>query len=74
MDRDGRRELEVAPGAFASFRRHLEDALRTTVWGRGCTSWYKTGTGRITVNWPHRAARYRTLTRTPDPAHFREQG
>ncbi|MGP3982571.1 flavin-containing monooxygenase [Streptomyces sp. KR80] len=70
MDRDGRREMEVSPHAFASFQRHLDDALRATVWEAGCSSWYKTDTGKVTNNWPHRAARYRKLTRRPAPAHF----
>ncbi|MER5304075.1 NAD(P)/FAD-dependent oxidoreductase [Streptomyces lasiicapitis] len=65
MERDGRSESEVSPGAFEAYRRHVEAALGGTVWQAGCTSWYKTGTGKITNNWPHRAARYRKLTRHP---------
>ncbi|WP_172384314.1 NAD(P)/FAD-dependent oxidoreductase [Streptomyces sp. MNP-20] len=63
LDRDGRDAWEVSPGAFAAFQDRVQEALGETVWQAGCDSWYKTATGRITNNWPYRAARYRALTR-----------
>ncbi|MEU9456282.1 NAD(P)/FAD-dependent oxidoreductase [Streptomyces sp. NPDC048277] len=63
MTREGRQETEVPARAFEIFQRDLDDALRTTVWEAGCNSWYKTATGRVTTNWPYRAARYRRLIR-----------
>ncbi|MEU7687454.1 flavin-containing monooxygenase [Streptomyces spectabilis] len=63
LDREGRGELEVSSRAYDAFQRRVQEALGETVWQAGCDSWYKTETGKITNNWPYRAARYRTLTR-----------
>lgn len=43
--------LEVRAGAMERFNRDLQERLRGSAWGGGCSSWYKTADGRITNNW-----------------------
>jgi cation diffusion facilitator CzcD-associated flavoprotein CzcO len=64
-------EIEVHPAVFARYQSELAAALHDTVWEAGCTSWYKTETGRVTNNWPGRVVRYRGRTRRPTAADFR---
>ncbi|QDQ10073.1 flavin-containing monooxygenase [Streptomyces spectabilis] len=70
LDREGRGELEVSARAYDAFQRRVQEALGETVWQAGCDSWYKTDAGKITNNWPYRAARYRSLTRRPGAARW----
>ncbi|MFC3456173.1 flavin-containing monooxygenase [Amycolatopsis speibonae] len=62
--------IEVAESALAQYDQELESRLGRTVWSEGCSSWYKTDSGRVTALWPLRASSYRRATRRPDPAHF----
>jgi hypothetical protein len=32
--------------------------MATTAWVAGCTSWYKSASGRVTNNWPSWTVRY----------------
>ncbi|WP_406313233.1 NAD(P)/FAD-dependent oxidoreductase [Streptosporangium sp. NBC_01639] len=63
--------MEVRPEAMDAWRRSLERAMGTMVWGAGCTSWYKNAAGRVTNNWPAPTPLYRRLTRAPRTAAFR---
>lgn len=67
---DGDGTLEVNPAVFARYQASIADSLRDTVWEAGCNSWYKTPTGRVTNNWPHRVLSYRERTRRPSAADF----
>lgn len=65
--------LEVNPAVFARYQAELATALRDTVWEAGCTSWYKTASGRVTNNWPRRVLRYRDRTRRPAVRDFQKR-
>ncbi|MBI4951879.1 MAG: NAD(P)/FAD-dependent oxidoreductase [Myxococcales bacterium] len=69
--RTGARALDVRPAVQARFHADLQARLRRSVWGAGCTSWYKTSDGVQTNNWPGFTFDYRFRTRRPDPADFR---
>jgi hypothetical protein len=62
--------LEVDPAVFGHYQAELAAALHDTVWEAGCTSWYKTASGRVTNNWPQRVLRYRDRTRRPSAGDF----
>ncbi|MFJ2033318.1 flavin-containing monooxygenase [Streptosporangium sp. NPDC087985] len=66
--------MEVRPEAMEAWRRSLERAMDTMVWGAGCTSWYKNASGRVTNNWPAPTTVYRRITRAPRPTAFRFAG
>jgi len=55
--------LEVRADIQASFNASLQTQIRNTVWEKGCTSWYKTESGKNTNNWPGFTFRYRANTR-----------
>jgi cation diffusion facilitator CzcD-associated flavoprotein CzcO len=53
--------LEVRADVAAAFDAEMQRRLAASVW-TGCTSWYRTGTGRIVTNWPGMASEYRART------------
>jgi len=53
-----RLELEVTEAAYQRDDRRTQSLLTRTAWAAGCTSWYKTASGRITNNWPTWTVRY----------------
>jgi hypothetical protein len=65
------RLLEVRPDVHAAFQAELSARLAATVWGAGCSNWYKTASGRITNNWPGTQSEYIRRTRRVEPAHYR---
>jgi cation diffusion facilitator CzcD-associated flavoprotein CzcO len=67
----GARLLEVRPDVHAAFQAELSGRLATSVWGTGCSNWYKTASGRITNNWPGTQSEYIRRTRRVEPAHYR---
>lgn len=72
MDERNARSLEVHEISQDVFNLALQEQIRSTVWDKGCTSWYKTDSGKNTNNWPGFTFRYRQLTRriNPDDYHF----
>lgn len=72
MDERNARSLEVHEVSQDVFNLALQEQIRSTVWDKGCTSWYKTDSGKNTNNWPGFTFRYRQLTRriNPDDYHF----
>ncbi len=68
---DGR-ALDVLQAAQSAFNVKLQANLHKTVWGAGCSSWYKTGHGKITNNWYGFVTSYRRLTRHPDFRSYQE--
>ncbi|WP_370601278.1 flavin-containing monooxygenase [Pseudomonas nitroreducens] len=68
--REGLKYLDVKPQVQQRFNQHLQHELGHTIWERGCSSWYKTASGRNTVNWPGFTFRYRQLTRQPEFADY----
>jgi len=67
------RWLEVRPETQARFVRWVRRRMRFTVWERGCTSWYRTASGRNTNNWPGFTFGYRLRTRAPRRSDYRLQ-
>lgn len=70
MRRCGVRYMDVKADAQASFNTDIQKTMSTTVWSRGCSSWYQTAEGKQTNNWPGYTFHYRRLTRRPDKTHY----
>ncbi len=70
MESRGHEEMEVSTQAFQAYQDELEKSLEGTVWAAGCSSWYKTESGKIVSNWPKRVLRYRRETKLPRLEHF----
>jgi len=62
--------LDVRTDAMARFNAHLQDDLKQTAWDAGCTSWYKTASGKVTNNWSGFTLEYWWRTREPDFSAF----
>lgn len=60
--------VEIRSGAQASYNSWLQRRLRGTVFAGGCRSWYLTGDGRNTQNWPGTTLDFRRRTARLDPA------
>jgi cation diffusion facilitator CzcD-associated flavoprotein CzcO len=69
----GLRWMDVRPETQAGFVRWVRRRMRSTVWDRDCTSWYRTASGRNTNNWPGFTFGYRFRTRAPRRADYRLQ-
>jgi cation diffusion facilitator CzcD-associated flavoprotein CzcO len=75
----GLRELARRPGAGldvradvqTAFNREVQERLRTSVWQSGCTSWYRTRSGKVVNNWPGLMSEFRARTRSFDTAAYR---
>ena len=55
------------------FDAEVQARLAGTAWS-GCTSWYRTASGRVPTNWPGLVTEYHRRTRTFDPADYRVTG
>jgi cation diffusion facilitator CzcD-associated flavoprotein CzcO len=62
--------LDVRPEVQQRFTDWVQARVAETVWNRGCSSWYRTASGRNTTNWPDFTFAYRALTRRFDPADY----
>ncbi|WP_373187170.1 flavin-containing monooxygenase [Halopseudomonas sp.] len=62
----GLRYIDVKPDVQGAFNAKIQDAISTTIWSRGCNSWYQTADGKQTNNWPGYTFSYRRLTRKPE--------
>jgi cation diffusion facilitator CzcD-associated flavoprotein CzcO len=58
--------LDVREDVQERFNSSLDRRLEQLVWDAGCSSWYLTGTGRNTLNWPGLTIEYRYRTRHVD--------
>jgi cation diffusion facilitator CzcD-associated flavoprotein CzcO len=50
--------VEVTRDAYQMDDRRTQARMAGTAWVAGCTSWYKTASGRVTNNWPTWTVRY----------------
>ncbi len=66
----GVKSLEVREEAMRAFSGEMQRQLEHSVWGAGCSSWYKTDSGRITNNWAYSTVRYWWRMRRPDFSAF----
>lgn len=46
------RFMDLRPQVQAEFNQRLQERLARTVWASGCTSWYRTRSGKNTTLWP----------------------
>ncbi|WP_051767320.1 flavin-containing monooxygenase [Streptomyces sp. NRRL S-37] len=67
----GVRGMEATEQALDAWQRRVDEGSAGTVWTGSCTSWFKTGDGVLTNNWPYRTTHYQRMTARPDPAAFR---
>jgi cation diffusion facilitator CzcD-associated flavoprotein CzcO len=64
--------LDVKPHVQRHFNTALQRRIKNTAWDAGCTSWYKTASGKVTNNWSGFTVEYWWRTRRPDQAAFTE--
>lgn len=62
--------MDVRPEAMRAYEDRIAAGLRRTVWEAGCTSWYKTPSGKVVNNWPYSTVRYRSVLRRPHLEHY----
>jgi cation diffusion facilitator CzcD-associated flavoprotein CzcO len=66
----GLASLDVREDRQRAHNLELEARLARTAWTGGCTSWYRTPSGRVVNNWPSWTFDYRRRTRRVDPADY----
>ncbi|MES2817597.1 MAG: NAD(P)/FAD-dependent oxidoreductase [Pseudomonadota bacterium] len=66
----GLRYLDVKPPVMRQYNQRLQARVQGTVWDQGCTSWYKTASGKNTNNWPGFTFTYRRQTRVLEPSDY----
>jgi cation diffusion facilitator CzcD-associated flavoprotein CzcO len=52
------------------YNEEIQDRLDKTVWEAGCSSWYRTASGKNTNNWPSYTMEYRNRTRFFDAGNY----
>lgn len=62
--------VDVRPQVQGVYNRWVQQQIKKTVWEDGCTSWYKTASGKNTNNWPGFTLLYRHKTRQFQPADY----
>lgn len=65
--------MDVKPHRQQSYSDGIQQALTHSVWEAGCTSWYKTASGKNTNNWPGFTFSYRLLTSKLDLEDYKLQ-
>ncbi|HJV75164.1 MAG TPA: alpha/beta hydrolase fold domain-containing protein [Noviherbaspirillum sp.] len=66
LRRSGPSYLDVKPERQRDYSAKVQNDLKRSVWASGCSSWYRTASGKIVNNWPSFTFSYRRLTRTLD--------
>jgi cation diffusion facilitator CzcD-associated flavoprotein CzcO len=70
LARGDARTIDVRPEVQRRYNEWVQDRVTETVWSRGCTSWYRTASGKNTNNWPDFTFVYRARTRRFDLADY----
>jgi hypothetical protein len=70
LEGSGSRWVDVRPEVQAAFNADVQRRLANTVFGAGCSSWYKTASGKITAMWPGSWVAYARATRRFQPAAY----
>ena len=65
------RYIDLRPGALEDWVEECQSSLKKTVWNKGCHSWYKTGDGKITNNWPYSTLEYQSRMSQVNFDHYR---
>ncbi len=63
LARDGVAWLDVHADVQDAFNDKLQHRIKNSVWDQGCTSWYKTASGKNPINWPGFTVDYWRRTR-----------
>jgi len=58
--------MDVKAGRQGEYAASIQKQLKSSVWESGCSSWYKTASGKNTNNWPGFTFSYRLMTRKLD--------
>jgi cation diffusion facilitator CzcD-associated flavoprotein CzcO len=66
----GKTWLNVRRDTQDEYSQEVQRRLSGTVWEAGCTSWYRTASGRNTNNWPSFTIEYRRRTRFFDAGNY----
>jgi cation diffusion facilitator CzcD-associated flavoprotein CzcO len=69
----GLRWMDLRAERLARYRDELRTRLPRVVWDAGCTSWYKTASGRNTNNWPGFTFEYWRRTRAVALADYEQR-
>jgi cation diffusion facilitator CzcD-associated flavoprotein CzcO len=72
LQRSGTRCVDVRPEVQRAFNDEIQRRLGKTVFGAGCSSWYKTAGGKITAMWPGSWVAYARATRRFEPSAYRQ--
>ncbi len=68
----GDQVMDLREEVLDAYQATIDKANALMAWGaEGVDNWYKSPTGRVSQNWPLPTIDYWTLTRRPDPAHYR---
>jgi len=51
LHRSNKKTIAIDSHEMAGYQQTLQDELAQTAWAGNCTSWYKTGSDKITSNW-----------------------
>jgi cyclohexanone monooxygenase len=70
LNRTGVGRVEVRRPVMQAFNERLQRVLKTSMWEGGCTSYFRSASGRITTQWPFPSWHYWALTRRFNPADF----
>ncbi|KAK8109564.1 monooxygenase [Apiospora kogelbergensis] len=62
LQTDNLNSIAVRHDAQASFNKWVQKRMASMVWSAPCSSWYKTGTGKVTVPWPGTILHYYKAT------------
>ncbi|MBU0901503.1 flavin-containing monooxygenase [Pseudomonas spirodelae] len=60
------RYLNVKAAVQQHYNQQIQASSHRTIWEQGCSSWYKTASGKSTNNWPGYTFTYRQQTRAPE--------
>lgn len=55
--------IDIKPRTQHEFNSRIQEKVNNSVWNEGCTSWYKTKSGKNTVNWPGFTFSYRRMSK-----------
>jgi cation diffusion facilitator CzcD-associated flavoprotein CzcO len=62
--------LDVRADVQDSFNTKLQERIRASVWSQGCSSWYKTASGKNPISWPGFTFEYRRQTGKLDQSDY----
>lgn len=70
LRQQGARYVDVKATVQHRYNQQIQASSHRTIWEQGCSSWYKTASGKSTNNWPGYTFTYRQQTRAPEPDDY----